>query len=257
MRILFTNDDGVFSQGLRALLLAFAQEGNELYVSAPDAERSGASHSFTMFMPLRAQQVTIPGVEDVTAYAVSGTPVDCVKLAYGNLFPRPDLLISGINLGANRGTDIFYSGTVSAAMEGAILGIPSVAVSNIAWKPNCFEAAVSGAKYAASLLMCMPELRLLNVNAPDLSLAQVKGVRFTPAGVQEYETHYDERMDPYGQKYYWLPAGRKSQCDAEADCDEAWTNRGYIVITPIVTNMTDETTLARLRAKQNEITLEL
>lgn len=107
MRILFTNDDGVFSQGLRALLLAFAQEGNELYVSAPDAERSGASHSFTMFMPLRAQQVTIPGVEDVTAYAVSGTPVDCVKLAYGNLFPRPDLLISGINLGANRGTDIF------------------------------------------------------------------------------------------------------------------------------------------------------
>ena len=80
MRILFTNDDGVFSQGLRALLLAFAQEGNELYVSAPDAERSGASHSFTMFMPLRAQQVTIPGVEDVTAYAVSGTPVDCVKL---------------------------------------------------------------------------------------------------------------------------------------------------------------------------------
>lgn len=120
MRILFTNDDGVFSPGLLALLSAFQEAGDELLVAAPDAERSGASHSFTMLSPLRAKPVMIPGAERVTAYAVSGTPVDCVKLAYGNLFEKPDLLISGINLGANRGTDIFYSGTVSAAMEGRV-----------------------------------------------------------------------------------------------------------------------------------------
>ena len=152
MRILFTNDDGVFSPGLLALLSAFQGDGNELLVAAPDAERSGASHSFTMLSPLRAKPVMIPGAERVAAYAVSGTPVDCVKLAYGNLFEKPDLLISGINLGANRGTDIFYSGTVSAAMEGALLGIPSIAVSNIAWKPGSFEAATAGAKFAAEIL---------------------------------------------------------------------------------------------------------
>lgn len=256
MRILFTNDDGVFSPGLRALILAFAREGDELFVSAPDGERSGASHSFTMLMPLRAREVLIPGAEQVPAYAVSGTPVDCVKLAYGNLFPKPDLLISGINLGANRGTDIFYSGTVSAAMEGALLGIPAVAVSNIAWRPQCYEAAVAGARLAASLLERMPELRLLNVNAPDLPFAQVRGARITPAGVQEYEARYEERTDPYGQKYYWAPAGRRNPCRPDDDCDERWTKEGFIAITPLATNMTDEGALFRLQALQKELTLE-
>ena len=256
MRILFTNEDGVFSPGLLALLSAFQGDGNELLVAAPDAERSGASHSFTMLSPLRAKPVMIPGAERVAAYAVSGTPVDCVKLAYGNLFEKPDLLISGINLGANRGTDIFYSGTVSAAMEGALLGIPSIAVSNIAWKPGSFEAATAGAKFAAEILRREPSIRLLNVNAPDLALAQVRGVRITPAGVQEYEARYEERIDPYGQKYYWIPTGRMNPCGPESDCDERWTNDGYIAITPLVTNMTDHPSLERLRAMQDEITLD-
>lgn len=256
MRILFTNDDGVFSPGLLALLRAFEQEGNELFVAAPDAERSGASHSFTMYVPLRAREVAIPGAEHVPAYAVSGTPVDCVKLAYGNLFPKPDLLISGINLGANRGTDIFYSGTVSAAMEGALLGIPSIAVSDIAWRPQCFEAAVAGAKYAAMMLEREKDLRLLNVNAPDLPRAQVRGVRITPAGIQEYNALYDERIDPFGQKYYWMPTGRTNTCGPDVDCDERWTEQGFIAITPLVMNMTDKEALPRLQAIQNELTLE-
>ena len=256
MNILITNDDGIRADGIIELAKELAKTHN-IYVVAPDTQRSATGHAITIHNPIMVNKEYID--DNISAYSISGTPADCVKVGVEALFKEVniDMVLSGINNGPNLGTDVIYSGTVSAAMEGAILGIPSVAVSNIAWKPNCFEAAVSGAKYAASLLMCMPELRLLNVNAPDLSLAQVKGVRFTPAGVQEYETHYDERMDPYGQKYYWLPAGRKSQCDAEADCDEAWTNRGYIAITPIVTNMTDETTLARLRAKQNEITLKL
>ena len=223
MRILFTNDDGVFSPGLLALLSAFQGDGNELLVAAPDAERSGASHSFTMLSPLRAKPVMIPGAERVAAYAVSGTPVDCVKLAYGNLFEKPDLLIS---------------------------------VSNIAWKPGSFEAATAGAKFAAEILRREPSIRLLNVNAPDLALAQVRGVRITPAGVQEYEARYEERIDPYGQKYYWIPTGRMNPCGPESDCDERWTNDGYIAITPLVTNMTDYPSLERLRAMQDEITLD-
>ena len=96
----------------------------------------------------------------------------------------------------------------------------------------------------------------MNVNAPDLALAQVRGVRITPAGVQEYEARYEERIDPYGQKYYWIPTGRMNPCGPESDCDERWTNDGYIAITPLVTNMTDHPSLERLRAMQDEITLD-
>ena len=251
MRILFTNDDGVFSPGLLALLQAF-REGNELFVAAPDGERSGASHSFSMHVPLRAKDVHIPGAEDVPAYAISGTPADCVKLAYGNLFPRPDLLISGINLGANRGTDIFYSGTVAAAMEGALLSIPSVAVSNIAFRPSCFGAAVAGARYAADLLQKEKSCLLLNVNAPDISASEIKGIRVTPAGVQEYEAKYEERIDTHGQKYYWIPSGRIFAGGIDDDNDERWTNEGYVTVTPIVTNMTDTALLQMLKQNQRD-----
>ncbi len=251
MRILFTNDDGVFSPGLLALLETF-REGNELFVAAPDCERSGASHSFSMHVPLRAKEVCIPGAEDVPAYAISGTPADCVKLAFGNLFPRPDLLVSGINLGANRGTDIFYSGTVAAAMEGALLLIPSIAVSNIAFRPTCFEAAAAGARYAAELLQKEKDCLLLNVNAPDLPACRIKGMRFTAAGVQEYEARYEERIDTHGQKYYWIPSGRINAGGPDDDTDERWTNEGYVTITPIVTNMTDVPLLEKLKKLQNE-----
>lgn len=250
MRILFTNDDGVLSPGLLALLQAF-REGNELFVAAPDGERSGASHSFSMHVLLRAKEVVIPGAEDIPAFAVSGTPADCVKLAFGNLFPKPDLLISGINLGANRGTDIFYSGTVAAAMEGALLGIPSVAVSNIASHPQCFEAAAAGARHAAALLQKEKDCLLLNVNAPDISASQIKGMRLTAAGIQEYEARYDERIDTHGQKYYWIPSGRINAGGPDDDSDERWTNAGYVTITPIVTNMTDYTLLRKLQRGQN------
>lgn len=254
MRILFTNDDGVHSPGLLALLRAF-RDGNELYVAAPDGERSGASHSFSMHVPLRAREVVLSGAADVPAYAISGTPADCVKLAFGNLFPKPDLLISGINLGANRGTDIFYSGTVAAAMEGALLGIPAVAVSDIAFRPQCFGAAVAGAKAAVQLLLKEKDCLLLNVNAPDIPESEVKGIKLTTAGIQEYEARYEERIDTHGQKYYWIPSGRTNAGGPEDDSDERWTNAGYVTVTPIVTNMTDYTLLAKLRAGQtNTIT---
>lgn len=248
MRILFANDDGIFSPGLLALLKAFHTEKDELYVAAPDGERSGASHSFTIHVPLRAEKVTIPGAEWACAYAISGTPVDCVKLAYGNLFPKPDLLISGINLGPNRGTDIFYSGTVSAAMEGAFLGIPSVAVSSVGWNPQHFEAAVAGAKYAASLLQKVPGIRLLNVNAPDAPLGEIRGMRITAAGIQDYDARYEERFDTHNRAYYWIASGRRKAYEPGDDCDERWNDEGYITITPIVTNVTDYGAIEQLKA---------
>ena len=127
MRILISNDDGIFAPGIAALVQAFAAAGHEIYVAAPDAQRSAASHSVTLTAPLRAQEVSLPGA--ARAWAVSGTPVDCVKLALNCLCPQAEAVISGVNHGYNAGTDVLYSGTVAAAMEGAICGRPAMAVS--------------------------------------------------------------------------------------------------------------------------------
>ena len=240
MNILLTNDDGVFAEGISCLAKALKKEHNLLIV-APDTQRSGAAHSFTMYVPLRCKRVELKGLEDVPAYAVSGTPVDCVKLAYGNFDFDIDLVISGINDGENRGTDVFYSGTVSAAVEAVLLGIPAIAASNIS--SNCKygdDTAEVIRQIVGKLIETgISKNMLLNINVPDLPISSLKGMKITKLSAQTYENIFDERIDMRGGKYYWLPSGKTTVCGEHDDNDERWANEGYATITPLVPDLTD------------------
>jgi len=242
MRILLTNDDGIFAPGITALA-ALLSENHEVYVVAPNTERSGASHSFTMGVPLRAFAVEMPGAPKVkAAYSCSGTPVDCVKLAYGNLGASADLVISGINIGPNLGTDILYSGTAAGAIEGALLHMPSMAVSLNSFTPKHLDAA------ARVVERIIPEymgsgVQVYNVNIPDLPYEEIRGIRFTELSIQQYEDIYVERSDPRNQKYYWIPSSRLTTYRPEEDTDERWINGNYATITPLKLDLTDRDAL--------------
>jgi 5'-nucleotidase len=242
MRILLTNDDGLNSLGIRALAEIFHND-HEVFMSAPDTERSGASHSLTFTTPLRMNEVRLDGLSDVSAFAVSGTPVDCVKIGLANLGFKPDLVISGINIGANLGTDTFYSGTVSAAMEAVLLGVPAMAVSICSFKPKHLKTAALAAKNAIPYVhRCRSSL--LSVNVPDLPEDEIKGIKFTRLSKQVYASELVERMDPYMRKYYWMPAERLTKCEPDEDSDERWTHEGYIALTPLLTDLTDFVSLS-------------
>lgn len=250
MKILLTNDDGVFARGIWELANALKSK-HDVIISAPDSNRSGAAHSFTLTMPLRCSEVMLNGLENVKAYSVSGTPVDCVKLACGNLGIAPDLIISGINHGENRGTDVFYSGTVSAAVEGALLGIPSIAASNVCCTdPKHLKASAVIASEIVDTLEKngIEKTLLLNINIPDKEAEDIKGVKVTSLSFQEYEQTYDERLDTRNMRYYWIPAGRLTKCLGSEDNDERWVNEGYVSITPLKTDLTDYERIEKYRA---------
>lgn len=243
MKLLLSNDDGIYAAGIRALAEGLGRE-HEVMVSAPDGERSAVSRSMTLFSPLRAVPVKLDGLPNVPAYAVGGTPVDCVRLGIGNLFEKPDAVVSGINIGHNLGTDVLYSGTVGAAHEAALLGYQSIAVSICSFEPKHLETAVYAARWGLAYLQAhpLPFGTLLNINAPDLPLEQVKGVRPARTCVVSYTLSYIERMDPSGKPYYWPPRGRSSNA-AGCDCDERWMQDGYISVTPLTYDLTDYTLL--------------
>ncbi len=247
MKILITNDDGVSAPGIRALAKAFCKE-HEVCVSAPDSERSGASHSITLTTPLRVKQVFLDDLPDVPTFAVNGTPVDCLKIAYGNLGIKPDLVLSGINLGANLGSDVLYSGTVSAAMAAASEGIPAIAGSVCANRPQHYAPVIQAIKdmipYALAHVC-----DVININAPDLPAEEIKGYRFTANSRQKYELAYVEREDPHKQKYYWLPTGKLTVCEPDEDTDERWVQEGYIAIVPLKLDTTDYACLRAWKEK--------
>lgn len=250
MKILVTNDDGVFAPGIRALVLRLQRE-HDVVVCAPDSERSGAGHSFTIMMPLRARKVEIAGFTG-EAYATSGTPVDCVKLGVCNLcFQMPDMVISGINMGANLGSDVLYSGTVSAALEGGILGVPSMAVSCASHDPKHLDTAAEYALRAAGYLYQnpLPDTCVLNVNAPDIPLDEVKGIKACPLSRQFYNNKYVEGKDPRGVPYYWIPSEQIEYGPNALDSDEKWIREGYVTVTPVTYMITAEETLFSIRAQ--------
>jgi len=253
MKILLSNDDGILSPGLLALAKGL-YEAHELVIAAPDSERSAASHSLTFASPLRVNEAKLAGLEGISAYAISGTPADCVKVALGNLCEKPDMVISGINHGANKGTDVFYSGTVSAAMEGAMLGIPSIAISNVSYRPNRFEACIEAVRYTMAIMERDGyRSMMMNVNAPDVAAKDIKGFVITPAGKQAYENRFHECVDPRRQKYYWAPVVRLTKCGPEEDNDERWTNEGYATITPLLMDLTDYSSIKRLLALKEDM----
>ncbi|GJC07383.1 5'/3'-nucleotidase SurE [Aeromonas hydrophila] len=242
MRILVSNDDGVHAEGIRALGEALAACG-EVIVVAPDRNRSGASHSLTLEVPLRVTRIAETGY-----HAVKGTPTDCVHLAVNELVrPEPDMVVAGINHGANLGDDVIYSGTVAAATEGRHLGFPSLAISLVG-KTHFATAA----HYAAQLVRGMmvhplPADQILNVNVPDLPLDQIKGIRVTRLGNRHRAESVICSEDPRGQPIYWIgPPG--SQQDAGEGTDFAAIEQGYVSITPLTIDMTAYSSLAGLGA---------
>lgn len=233
MRVLVTNDDGVMSDGLAALAKEMAALAR-VTVVAPDRERSATGHAITMFRPLRVEPVKLKDL-DVEAYAVDGTPSDCVKLAVEALMTdRPDLVIAGVNRGPNLGTDVLYSGTVSAAVEGLMLGIPSLAVSVAAFE-NCNYGLA--ARFAAMLARRVhqgpfPADTLLNVNVPSVDDSEVTGVAITRLGARKYRDVFDKRTDPRGKTYYWL-AGDPVESDDAEDVDAVAVRCNKISVTPV------------------------
>lgn len=240
--ILVTNDDGVHSPGIIALYKAMKELG-DAYIIAPDRERSAVGHALTLHRPLKIEELR----ENV--FSVNGTPTDCVALGIHKILPkRPNLVASGINRGANLGDDVTYSGTVSAAMEGTILGIPSFAVSLVGEKPFHYEAAsffaVETAKYI--LEKSLPYDTLLNVNIPNVHKDMIKGVRLTRQGKRVYDNAIQEIYSPWGDKHYWIGGGMPYWEHGE-DMDIQAVLSGYVSITPIHLDLTNYEALEHLR----------
>lgn len=241
MRILICNDDGYMAQGIGVLAKAAADAGHEVVVSAPHRERSAASRAMTLGDPLRAERVTMPLAPEVEAYAVTGTPVDCARLGLGNLCPQPDVVLSGINMGPNLGTDTLYSGTVAAAHEAALLGFRAVAVSCANYRPKHLQTAARLALAAAQRLAehPLPFGVVLNLNVPDLPYEALCGVRTAPLSLSQYALRFEERLDPRGRPYYWPPSGQKVSDPTGQDVDERWVKEGWAVCTPLGYDLTD------------------
>jgi 5'-nucleotidase len=247
-RFLVTNDDGVFSEGIKLLATALRALG-EVVVVAPDREQSASSHSLTIHRPLRLRQLS------ADTYTVDGTPTDCVHLGVHWLLKDapPDLVISGINFGLNLGDDVTYSGTVSATFEGSLLGLPSVAFSQEVGEPFSFEAAAEFAGQLVKTLLQseLPEGLLLNVNLP---AGEIKGVSLTKLGKRVYRQSVVEKTDPRGRKYFWI-AGTP-EWEREEGTDYSAIASGKVSVTPLHLDLTDYRGLesyAELRENLNNL----
>lgn len=239
MKILISNDDGINAMGIRALALAL-QELGQVYVVAPERNQSATGHAVTMHTPLRSKSVKELG-NNITAWWVNGTPADCVKLGIENLMKaKPDLVVSGINMGENLGTDVIYSGTVSAAVEAAIFGIPAIAFSYQDYNAEDMTVAAEAAKQITTLLLKrgIPSNQVLNINIPKVSsLDEIKGIKLCKLGVKIYKNNFEERKDPKGNEYYWL-SGELIQQPEDQATDIYAVNHKYISITPLEIDMT-------------------
>ncbi|MEW6516391.1 MAG: 5'/3'-nucleotidase SurE [candidate division FCPU426 bacterium] len=237
--ILLTNDDGIYAPGLLALHQALQGLGG-LEVIAPDTERSAAGHSITMLHILRVLEVERQGRP--FGRAVNGTPADCVKLGLANLLPRPPrLIVSGINAGPNTGTNVLYSGTVSAAMEGAIYGVPSLAVSmGTLSSQHDYTTAAHFSRLVAERILArgLPPGIMLNLNVPTLPLEAIKGLRITRQAHYRYHDKYERRLDPRGREYFWLSLENVSVLDPSPDADAVAIAEGYVSLTPLSLDLT-------------------
>jgi 5'-nucleotidase len=247
--IMLTNDDGLYAPGIQALRAELEEDDAwEVWLSAPDRERSAMGHAITVHEPLFVREVTFDP-KGTRGFAVSGTPADSCKLGLDELLPRrPDLVISGINRGENLATDLFYSGTVSAAIEAVINGVPAIAISQVGWNFLDFAGAARLARRLAHRVLKegLPPGIVLNVNVPPLPESEWKGIRITRQGVRRYEDEWERRTTPRGVPYYWL-AGRPVELDADPESDTAAVAQGYVSITPVHLHLTAEGMRSRLQ----------
>ncbi|GAB4424654.1 MAG: 5'/3'-nucleotidase SurE [Thermodesulfovibrionales bacterium] len=244
MVILVTNDDGVHSPGLIALFRAMKELG-DAYIVAPDRERSAVGHSLTLHRPLKVEQLRDH------VYSVNGTPTDSVVLGVNKVLPRkPDIVVSGINQGGNLGDDITYSGTVSAAIEGTILNIPSFAISIHGNKSFHFETASLFAIIIARYIMekSLPYDTFLNVNVPNMPGALIKGIKITRQGKRIYDNSIQDVLSPRGERYYWIGGG-VTYWEHGEDTDINAVEQGYVSVTPIHLDLTNYNALGLLKAQ--------
>lgn len=239
LNILVANDDGIQASGIRHLVDALATVAN-VYVCAPDGQRSAAGHGMTMSKPMSATEVEYKNAKK--AYAISGTPADCVKLGRNLLKQQGieiDMVFSGINLGGNLGTDCIYSGTVAAAMEGHLYGYPAVAVSVDSHEAQHFEKACELAVVAA--VNAYPKMKgdmILNINTPDVPPEEIPGVKFTRMGRREYDEFFKETVDENGNTQYWYGGDRVMYEGLPEEIDVIAHQNGYATITPLHFDMT-------------------
>ncbi|MBW3534546.1 MAG: 5'/3'-nucleotidase SurE [Gemmatimonadetes bacterium] len=243
MRVLVTNDDGYLATGIGVLASA-ARALGEVTVVAPDREQSATSHSLTLHNPLRARRAPDG------AFVVDGTPTDCVLVAVSELLElRPDVVLSGINHGPNMGEDVLYSGTVSAAMEATVLGIPAVALS---YTGDMFDELEAWEGHVRSLLVSLleregfPQNTLFSVNLPPVAPADVKGVRVTSLGRRRYSDSITRANDPSGREYFWIGGG-SSEWSGPPDSDFRAVEEGYISVTPLHLDLTNYPLMEEVR----------
>ena len=246
--ILISNDDGIHAPGILALIEVAKEFGN-VTVVAPDSPQSGMGHAISVGNPLRIYPEEL--IDGLKGYAVSGTPADCVKLATGVLMDKePDLILSGINHGANMSVSSIYSGTLSAAREGSIQGIAAIGFSlnNFSHEANMTATqSVVRTVIQQAIEQALPKGRCLNVNIPDLPADKIKGIRVTRMAEGRWIEEFDERIDPFGQKYYWL-TGKFALLDKGLDTDVHAVEEGYVSICPISNDVTAHTQLAELNS---------
>lgn len=250
MRILLTNDDGVYAPGLRALRNELKKLG-EVTVVAPATEQSAAGHSITLLTPLLVQEV-LDEHNQKMGWAVEGRPADCVKLGLLELLPEPpDLVVSGMNAGSNAGINVLYSGTVAAAIEGAFFQRLSIAISleYIKPKPLDFPRAGDLARRVIEQILAHkpPAGALFNVNIPSFDRGPVKGIRVVPQNVAPYLETFDRRVDPRGRVYFWSNPGLDCP-ESHPDSDVTVMSEGYITVTPLQFNLTHAAQLEQMKA---------
>lgn len=250
MRILISNDDGITAKGINVLRIALEKAGHDVYMVAPVKEESGTGHGVTLHRPLRVSEYIIDG--NLIGYAVDGKPSDCIKLACWGIYKdiEFDMIISGINRGENLGTDVLYSGTVSAAAEGALTGVKSIAISMVKEKDKEFKFETASefvVKYIEEIKnIDFPKESLININVPNLDYKDLKGFKYTKQGDRKYKDNFIERIDPQGNKYYWL-GGEVFELENDKNADFNVVKEGYVSITPINLNLTDREFLERMK----------
>ncbi|MGA1847184.1 5'/3'-nucleotidase SurE [Deferribacter abyssi] len=251
MKILLTNDDGIYSKGIYALYEKLSEIATVVVV-APITEQSAVGHAITISDPLRIYEVTRKN--KFFGYGVKGTPADCVKLAFDDILTtKPDLVVSGINHGANLSSNVIYSGTISAATEGAMMGVKSFAISLASVEYGDFSVAAQFGKFFAKYLyeLDVGENLLFNINVPPLKRDEIKGWKFTVQGKTKYLDTFEKRVDPRGNTYYWL-TGEKIEVESVDESDDKAINSGYISVTPLKYDMTNYNFFHKMKMEVKE-----
>lgn len=252
MKILLCNDDGIHARGIAELYKSIGHLG-ELHVCAPDTERSAAGHAITLTDPIKT--ISIEKDAQHFGVAVGGTPADCIKLALCLLHKDqlPDLVVSGINLGSNTGISVLYSGTVSAASEAVVIGVPAIALSLCTYREPIWETAAHVAKVVVEKVARnpLPDGTLLNVNIPNIPLDQLKGMKAARMGRSRFIEKFTTHLDPRGNHYYWLD-GELAQLDDAEDTDVCVVESGYAALTPIHIDLTAHGSMAHVEGWNEE-----